>query len=98
MNQVVPQLQQQSNSHDLYFQQDGTPAHYSRAVREYLDETFPEKWIGRRRPIDWPGRSPDLTPMDFFSFGEYSKTKLIVENQEVLVIEKCHKRYTSRNK
>ena len=38
MYQVVPQLQQQSNSHDLYFQQDGGPAHYLRAVREYLDE------------------------------------------------------------
>ena len=68
-NQVVPQLQQQPNSHDLYFQQDGAPPHYSRAVREYLDEVFPEKWIGRRGPIDWPARSPDLTPMDFFFWG-----------------------------
>ena len=57
------------NSHDLYFQQDGAPPHYSRAVREYLDETFPEKWIGRRGPIDWLARSPDLTPMDFFFWG-----------------------------
>ena len=69
MNQVVPQLQQQPNLHDLYFQQDGAPPHYSRAVREYLDETFPEKCIGRRGPIDWPARSPALTPMDFFFWG-----------------------------
>ena len=46
MNQVVPQFRQLSNSHDLYFQQDRVPAHYSRAIQEYLDETFPEKWIG----------------------------------------------------
>lgn len=69
MNEVVPQLQQQPNSHELYFHQDGAPPHYSRAVRAYLDETFPEKWIGRRGPIDWPARSPDFTPMDFFFWG-----------------------------
>ena len=49
---------------------------------KYLDETFPEKWIGRRGSIDWPARSPDLTPQWIFSFGEYSTTKFIVENQE----------------
>ncbi|GFU10207.1 hypothetical protein NPIL_575231 [Nephila pilipes] len=43
MNQVVPQLQQQPNSHDLYFQQDGGPSHFSRVVRDHLEETFPEK-------------------------------------------------------
>lgn len=86
MNQVVPQLQQQPNSLDLYFQQDGALPHYSRAVCEYLDETFPVKWTGQRGPIDWPPRSPDLTPVDFFSFGEYSRIKFIVENQEVSVI------------
>ena len=26
-------------------------------------------WIDRRGPIDWPARSPDLTPMDFFFWG-----------------------------
>lgn len=54
MNQVVHQLQQQPNSHDHYFQQDGAPPHYSGAIHKYLDETFPEKWIGRRGPIDRP--------------------------------------------
>ena len=66
INQVVSQLQQQSNSHDIYFRQDRAPPHYSRAIHEYLDETFPVKWVGRRETIDWPARSPDLTPMNFF--------------------------------
>ena len=66
MDQVVPQLLQQSNFHDLYFQQDVVSAHYSRAVWEYRDETFSEKWIGRRGSIDLPARSSDLIPMDFF--------------------------------
>lgn len=44
MNQVVLQLQKQPNSHDLYFQ-GGAARHYSRAFCNYLDETFPEKWL-----------------------------------------------------
>ena len=35
-------------------------------VRAYLDAVFPDTWIGRRGPTEYPSRSPDLTPMDFF--------------------------------
>ncbi|KAE9536207.1 hypothetical protein AGLY_007430 [Aphis glycines] len=44
-------------------------AHYTIPVREYLDREYPGKWIGRRGPIEWPPRSPDLTPIDFFLWG-----------------------------
>ena len=54
---------------DLYFQQDGAPAHYAVSVRKWLDEHFPGRWIGRRGPVEWPARSPDLTPLDFFLWG-----------------------------
>lgn len=53
----------------IYFQQDGAPPHYSVAVREWLDNHFPEAWIGRRGAMEWPARSPDLTPCDFFLWG-----------------------------
>ena len=65
-NQIIPQLQQLTNLNDFYFQQDGAPPHYSRGVREYLDEKFLSVWIGRRGPIDWPARSSDLTLWIFF--------------------------------
>ena len=58
-----PQVQQQR---DIRFQQDGAPPHYVHCVREWLDINFNGGWIGRRGPIEWPARSPDLTPMDFF--------------------------------
>lgn len=51
---------------NIWFQQDGAPPHYGVEVRHYLDEIFPNKWIGRRGAIEWPPRSPDLTPLDFF--------------------------------
>lgn len=53
----------------FYFQQDGCPAHYAANVRQWLDHTFPEQWIGRQGPVEWPPRSPDLTIMDFFLWG-----------------------------
>ena len=37
--------------------------------RELKYRTKIMDWIGRRGSIDWPPRSPDLTPMDFFFVG-----------------------------
>ena len=54
---------------DNCFLQDGAPPHFAISVRNWLDEHFPGKWIGRRGPIDWPARSPDLTPLDFYVWG-----------------------------
>lgn len=62
---------------NIWFQQDGAPPHYSIAVRNFLNETFPNRWIGRRGPIEWPPRSPDITPLDFFLWG-YLKSKVYV--------------------
>lgn len=57
------------NFDTLWFQQDGAPAHFGIQVRHFLDATFPNRWIGRRGKIEWPPRSPDLTPLDFFLWG-----------------------------
>ena len=53
---------------NLIWQQDGAPPHYGLIVRSFLDEKS-EEWIGRRGKIDWPPRSPDLTPCDFSMWG-----------------------------
>ncbi|GFV38866.1 uncharacterized protein TNCV_2814821 [Trichonephila clavipes] len=47
----------------MWFQQDRAPSHYARHVREHLDRTFPNRWIGRGGPVAWPPRSPDLSPL-----------------------------------
>lgn len=55
---------------NVYFQQDGAPAHFALGVRQYLGEVFGDRWIGRGGPdMVWPPRSPDLTPPDFFLWG-----------------------------
>ncbi|XP_041984653.1 uncharacterized protein LOC121737150 [Aricia agestis] len=54
---------------NMIFMHDGCPAHFRLAVRSWLDQHFPDRWIGRGGPIPWPARSPDITPMDFFVWG-----------------------------
>ena len=66
---VVPQFRIRAKFAELFFQQDGAPPHYALAVRDYLNQTFPQRWFGRRGSIEWPPLSPDLIPMDFFFWG-----------------------------
>jgi hypothetical protein len=54
---------------DLTFMHDGAPGHYAASSRRWLDQNFPDHWIGRLGPTAWPARSPDLTAMDFFVWG-----------------------------
>lgn len=50
----------------VHFQQDGAPPNFHRDVRHVLGIQLRGQWIGRRGQIEWPARSPVLTPMDFF--------------------------------
>lgn len=53
----------------MVFQHDGCPAHFRLGVRQWLDTTFPQRWIGRGGPTPWPARCPDLTPCDYYLWG-----------------------------
>lgn len=55
--------------HQMIFHHDGAPAHYLQNVREHLQISFLGRWIGRGGPINWPPRSPDLNPLDYFLWG-----------------------------
>ncbi|GFX96233.1 DUF4817 domain-containing protein [Trichonephila clavipes] len=57
------------NNHDvqkLWFQQDGATCHTARAKIDLLKDTFGDRLISRFGPVNWPPRSCDLTPLDFF--------------------------------
>lgn len=71
----------------MWFQHDGAPAHYGNVVQEYLNNTFQNRWIGRGGPTQWPARSPDLTPLDFFLWGNMKRLvySTPVENEMDLV-------------
>jgi len=53
----------------MWFQYDGAPAHCAGIVRDYLNERFSQRWIGRNGFIRWPPTSPNLTPCDYFLWG-----------------------------
>lgn len=67
--EIFPSLLNKDGNFPVYFQQDGTPSHFGIHVRQWLDQQFPDAWIGRRGPVEWPPRSPDLTPLDFYLWG-----------------------------
>ena len=53
----------------MYCQHDGAPSHYTRHVMQHLNDTFPNRWIGRGSTINRQPRSPDLIPLDFCLWG-----------------------------
>jgi hypothetical protein len=40
---------------------------YTRHVRDYLNESFPNRWLGRGGPVAWPSRS--RKPLDYYLWG-----------------------------
>ncbi|GFW75190.1 uncharacterized protein TNCV_448951 [Trichonephila clavipes] len=64
----IPEL----DNHDvqeLWFQQDGATCHTARATIDLLKDTFGDRLISRFGPVNWPPRSCDLTPLDYFLWG-----------------------------
>ena len=55
-----------------YFQQDGATPHTANMVQEWLQSKFGEKFMTKKQ---WPPRSPDLNPCDYFLWG-YLKSKV----------------------
>lgn len=99
MDHILPAIEiaaddQNIDLDEVYFQQDGHPAHFAIVVRDFLDLFFPNKWIGRGGPIVWPPRSPDLTPLDFFLWGflkdrVFRTPPLNVVEMKNRIIENC---------
>ncbi|GFW17961.1 DUF4817 domain-containing protein [Trichonephila clavipes] len=54
---------------ELWFQQNGATCHTARATIDLLKDTFGDRRISRFGPVNWPPRSCDLTPLDYFLWG-----------------------------
>lgn len=66
---LIPKLKELGILYSCHFQQDGAPAHTAISTRNYLDEVFPERWVGKFGPVAWPARSPDLSSCDNALWG-----------------------------
>ncbi|GFU92363.1 DUF4817 domain-containing protein [Trichonephila clavipes] len=81
-NFFIPEL----NNHDvqeLWFQQDGATYHSARATIDFLKDTFGDRLISHFGPVNWPPRSCDLTPLDYFLWG-YVKSLVYADKPQKL--------------
>ncbi|GFV85724.1 putative transposable element [Trichonephila clavipes] len=81
-NFFIPEL----NNHgvqELWFQQDGATCHTARATIHLLKDTFGDRLISRFGPVNWPPRSCDLTPLDYFLWG-YVKSLVSADKPQTL--------------
>ncbi|GFU42417.1 putative DD41D transposase [Trichonephila clavipes] len=81
-NFFIPEL----NNHDvqeLWFQQDGATRHTARVTIDLLKDTFGDRLISRFGPVNWPPRSCDLTPLDYFLWG-YVKSLVYADKPQTL--------------
>ena len=60
---------QELDLHGMWFQQDGAIWHTARVTMNLLRDEFGEHFISRSGPLNWPPRSCDLTPLDYFLRG-----------------------------
>ncbi|GFW60643.1 uncharacterized protein TNCV_569891 [Trichonephila clavipes] len=81
-NFFIPEL----NNHDvqeLWFQQDGATCHTARTTIDLLKDTLGDRLISRFGPVNWPPRSCDLTPLDYFLWG-YVKSLVYADKPQTL--------------
>lgn len=57
------------NLGNMWFQQDGATCHTANETVTLLHEQFEGSLISRNGDVNWPPRSCDLTPLDFFLWG-----------------------------
>ncbi|GFU33279.1 putative LOC100569746 [Trichonephila clavipes] len=94
-NFFIPEL----NNHDVqelrFLQDGGATCHPARATIDLLKVTFGDRLILRFGPVNWPPRSCDLTPLDYFLWG-YVKALVYADKPQTLDhlednIRYCHK-------
>lgn len=66
---------------DMWFQQDGATCHTADATMNILQQRFAGMVISRRGDVNWPPRSCDLTPLDFFLWG-FLKSQVYANNPQ----------------
>ncbi|GFW34588.1 transposable element Tc3 transposase [Trichonephila clavipes] len=76
-----PNYSKDSNNKEYII--DGATCHTARATIDLLKDTFGDRLISRFGPVNWPPRSCDLTPLDYFLRG-YVKSLVYVDTPQTL--------------
>lgn len=71
------------NLNDMWFQQDGATCHTANETMNLLASKFRGRILSRNGDANWPPRSCDLTPLDYFLWG-YVKSKVYANNPQTI--------------
>jgi hypothetical protein len=77
----------------MQYMHDGVPAHFSRAVRDNLNNSYHDWWIGTGGLTACPPLSPDLNSLNFYLLGYLNTSSASVGNEEALhrrTVDACH--------
>jgi hypothetical protein len=67
--EFFPKVDEMKLAKFVFFQQDGATPHTSSAVIYWLKWKTQDRLLSLKGNVDWPARSPDLTPPDFWLWG-----------------------------
>ena len=85
----IPQLKALNNPQgtldNMIWQQDGARVHRTTRVLTYFDGQFADRMIAMDsyQGHDWPARSPDCNPLDFFCWG-FLKSKVFTPKPAIM--------------
>lgn len=85
-NEVADKVVEIVGEDQVWYHHDGCPAHNISAVEDYLNFTFPNKWIERDGAILWPPRSADLNSCDLFLWPTINN-KVYILKEEIESLE-----------
>ncbi|GFT50201.1 zinc finger BED domain-containing protein 5 [Trichonephila clavipes] len=68
---------------ELWFQQVGATCHTARATIDLLKDTLGDRLISRFGTVNWPPRSCDLTPLEYFLWS-YVKSLVYADKSQTL--------------
>jgi hypothetical protein len=66
-------LQRFQTTDGIWFHQDGAPAHTACSTKNLLTSFFEDRILSTGFSYEWPPRSPDLTPCDFYLWSAVSE-------------------------
>ena len=68
LNEFLFPKNEEDDMGDIWFQQDGATCLTANVTIDLLRTVFGNRIIGRNADVNWPPRTCDLTPLDFFFF------------------------------
>ncbi|GFT27807.1 putative transposable element [Trichonephila clavipes] len=80
---ITPNKVSPKDVQELWFQQDGATCHTARVTIDLLKGKFGDRLISRFGSVNWPPRSCDLTPLDYFLWG-YVKSLVYADKPQTL--------------